>query len=495
MFVRLLLLAGVLGLLVNAPALRTLKPAQTRHSARTPGSEPLGTALKTCRDLRVSGKYYLSRDVSSTGVCFGIDADNIDLNLNGHSITYGTGGGTKPTPAIEGHDCWSKANPGYEGPCGSEHGGLEVHGGTIVQSKKAAPFSPVFGFGQGSFDSAPYIHNIRAWFQNTGAQFYNSNYLPAGARIENNTIYDNVTDIQQPGQGMQSARSAFQGQAISIGQNAQNPGPGDRIKDNRIEGSPQGGIRTVNQNSVISGNDISMNATYANDFCVDVPANNTVVTKNNCHPRSGRGFHVNADHVIIADNIISVIELKQDPEYGGCESGGTYGVQLEFDSSFLSSPPNGVVVKGNTITATAEACQAVGLRLTEMTPAARNTFTGNTIKTTNSGDAHDFGISTDSSNNAGVTISGNTFDDQYAYADGEWDGYSFTIGHNTWRGSPAYTFAALDGACDPKQDGSGAECPSSARFIDRLPNKVKCGPESAATVTIGPEVTVCKPNQ
>lgn len=502
MLVRSVLLAGVVGLLVAARAtpLSDAAPAasqkaQAGHRASTRGPRLSGTALQRCGDLTLPGKYYLSSDVASAGVCFGIDSDNIDLNLNGHTITYGTGGGAKPTPAIEGHDCWSKTNPGYAGPCGSAHGGLEVHGGTIVQSKKAAAFSPVFGFGQGSFSSAPYVHNITARFQNTGAQFYSSSYLPSGARIEDNIIYDNVTDIQQPGQGKLSARSAFQGQAIYIGQNVQNPGVGDRIRDNRIVGSPQGGIRTVNQNSVISGNDISMNATYANDFCADVPANNTMVTKNYCHPRSGRGFHVNASHVIIEGNIITVTELKQDPEYGGCESGGAYGVQLEFDSSFLSSPPTGVVVRRNTITAIAGACQAVGLRLTDITPAGKDSITGNTIKTTNSGDARDFGISTDASNNAGVTIDGNSFDDRYAYADGEWDGYSITIGHNTWLGSPAYTFAALDGACDPTQDGAGAMCPAGARFIDRLPNKVKCGPESAATVTIGGEVTKCKPNQ
>ena len=40
---------------------------------------------------------------------------------------------------------------------------------------------------------------------------------------------------------------------------------------------------------------------------------------------------MNASHVTISNNTINVIELPQDAEYGGCEGGGTYGVQVEFD--------------------------------------------------------------------------------------------------------------------------------------------------------------------
>ena len=322
---------------------------------------PTGVALTSCGDITAAGSYYLANDVSSAGTCFGIDANNITLNLNNHTITYGTGGGNAPTPAIEGHDCWSTSNPVDSGPCGSAHGGLVVYGGKIVQSASSATFSPVFGFGQGTFSSAPYIHDITATFQNAGAQFYYSNYVVTGAKIINNTIYDNVTSINKTGQSDLSARAAFQGQAIYINQNNENPGVGDTIENNTIMGSPQGGIRTVNQNSVISGNDISMNATYSNDFCADVPADSTTVTNNNCHPKSGRGFHVNANKVTISNNKISVIELSQNAEYKGCESGGAYGVQLEFDNSFLPSPPTGVQVTGNTITATSVACEAIGL--------------------------------------------------------------------------------------------------------------------------------------
>ena len=463
--------------------------------AASAATTPTGTKLTACGDLTRPGTYYLANDVSSTVGCFAINAAGITLNLNGHTITYDTGGASHE-PAIQGHDCWSTTQPVIAGDCGNSHGGFVAYGGTIRQAKSSSSFSPVFEFGQGSFTTAPYIHNITAIFQNTGAQFYNSSYLPVGARIEHNTIYDNVTNINEPGQSDEGARSEFQGQAIYIGQNNNNPGTGDLIEDNTIIGSPQGGIRTVNQHSVISGNNISMNASYANDFCADIPAAYTTVSNNNCHPTSGRGFHVNASHVTISNNTIDVIELPQDAEYGGCEGGGTYGVQVEFDNSFLPAPPVGVKVTGNTITATSKSCYATGLRVTSMTPSGSASFTGNKVTTTNTGAAQDFGISTDDSDNSGVTFTGNTFNDKYAYADGDWDGYNHTvIGHNTWLGTPRYVFTAEDGGCDPTQQDSSKTCPVGAEFTDSLPNKVVCGGYSEATITIAGEVKKCKPNQ
>jgi hypothetical protein len=468
-------------------------PTPTPSSPATSVTNPGGAKLTACGDLTKTGTYYLANDVSSTVGCFAIDAAGITLNLNGHTITYDTGGASHE-PAIQGHDCWSTSNPEIAGDCGSSHGGFEVYGGTIVQSVSPSTFSPIFEFGQGNFSSAPYIHNITAVFQNTGAQFYDSNYLPPGVKIENNTIYDNVTNIQQPGQGVLSARSAFQGQAIYIGQSQNNPGSGDLIENNTIVGSPQGGIRTVNQHSTISGNDISMNANYSNDFCADLPADYTTVTNNNCHPKSGRGFHVNSNHVTLSNNQISVIELPQNIEYNGCELDGTYGVQLEWDPSVTPAPPVGVQVTGNTITATSLKCNAIGLRVTDLTAAGNAAFTGNTITTTNNGTALDMGISTDGSINAGVTFTGNTFSDTYTYVDGDWDGSSGTvIGHNTWLGTPKYTFNAADGGCDPTVAESGAICPVNAVFTDNLPNTVSCGAESTAAVTIGGNLTQCKP--
>jgi len=120
--------------------------------------------LSACADLTTSGTYYLSQDVSSSGTCFFIDADNIILNLNGHTITYGTGGGSAGTPGILLADTWytggnmfSLAKTGTR----NAHGGFEIYNGTIQSSNSAAPQSRGIWVGQSSFISpAPKVHDL-----------------------------------------------------------------------------------------------------------------------------------------------------------------------------------------------------------------------------------------------------------------------------------------------------------------------------------------------
>lgn len=448
--------------------------------------------------------------MSSAGTCFGIDANNITLNLNGHTITYGTGGGATPTPAIEAHDSWWAGTPNYTGTSyasSTQHSGLEVYGGSIVQSPNSAPFSSVFAFGQGTFSSAPYIHDITATFQNQGAQFYYSAYLPTGAKIENNTIYDNVTNIQFPGQGYLSARSAFQGQAIFISGQENNPvTSGDTISGNKLVGGPQGGIRSVDQYSTITNNDLAMNANYSNDWCVEISADHTTATGNNCHPKSGRGINIDASYVTVENNIINVTELPQNMEYGtngqpGCEGGGAYGMRIETMPLGPSQPGamTNDTVSGNTVTVTANACYALGLDLIYIPATASGlNVTGNTITTTNAGQSGvlDSGFQFDDSFGNGISITGNTVSSTDYLMYGAWDAFSnITVGHNTWGGSPQLTFFSGDGGCDPTQSDSAKSCPVSINITDALPNKMVCGPYSVATVTIGGQVTVCKPTE
>ena len=415
-----------------------------------------------------------------------------------------------PRRRLKHHDSWWAGTPNYTGTSyasSTQHSGLEVYGGSIVQSPNSAPFSSVFAFGQGTFSSAPYIHDITATFQNQGAQFYYSAYLPTGAKIENNTIYDNVTNIQFPGQGYLSARSAFQGQAIFISGQENNPvTSGDTISGNKLVGGPQGGIRSVDQYSTITNNDLAMNANYSNDWCVEISADHTTATGNNCHPKSGRGINIDASYVTVENNIINVTELPQNMEYGtngqpGCEGGGAYGMRIETMPLGPSQPGamTNDTVSGNTVTVTANACYALGLDLIYIPATASGlNVTGNTITTTNAGQSGvlDSGFQFDDSFGNGISITGNTVSSTDYLMYGAWDAFSnITVGHNTWGGSPQLTFFSGDGGCDPTQSDSAKSCPVSINITDALPNKMVCGPYSVATVTIGGQVTVCKPTE
>lgn len=463
---------------------------------------PTGTALTACQDITTTGSYYLANDVSSAGTCFGIDANNIVLNLNGHTITYGTGGGTTPTPAIEAHDSWWNGSPNYTGTSyasSSNHSNAEIYGGKIVQSPNAAPFSSAIAYGEGTYYAPAYIHDLTATFQNQGAQFVSMLYQPCGTRIEHNTIYDNVTNIQQPGQGALSARSAFQGQVIYLqGTENNSCAIGDTISDNAIVGGPQGGIRTVDQNSTIDGNDISQNATYSNDWCVEISADGTTAENNNCHPKSGRGINIDASHVTVSGNTIDVTELKQNTEYNGCELDGTVGIRLE--SMYLGNyhpVPVGVSITKNTITAVSTACEALALDLVYLEPSVQADITGNVITTTNTGASFDAAFAPDDTDGTGLTITGNTISSMSEYFFGNWDGYNnFTIATNTWKGSPVNTVVADDGACSPYNGNSTDTCPVAVTIVDALPNKVVCGTYSEAKVTInGTVVKQCSSTQ
>lgn len=56
-------------------------------------SGPAGTPISACTTT-LTGTNYLTADVSSAGTCMGVTAANTVLNLNGHTITYGTGSST-----------------------------------------------------------------------------------------------------------------------------------------------------------------------------------------------------------------------------------------------------------------------------------------------------------------------------------------------------------------------------------------------------------------
>jgi len=192
-------------------------------------------------------------------------------------------------------------------------------------------------------------------------------------------------------------------------------------------------------------------------------------------------------------------------EYGtngqpGCENGGSYGVRIE--TLAIPNQPGAMAndtVTGNNITVTANACNAMGFDLIYIPATASGlNVTGNTITTINGGQsgAQDAGFQFDDASGNGISITGNTVTSSNEWMYGYWDGYNgIVVGHNTWEGSPQFTFKAQDGGCDPTQSDSQVTCPVSINITDNLPNKVSCGAESTATVTINGQVTQCKPNQ
>ena len=468
-------------------------------------STPTGTPLTACGDLTTTGTFYLANDVTSSGgTCFWIDADNITLNLNGHTITYGGTTESLPTPGIVLADSFYTGI--FQSGTTTNHNGFVLTGpGTIQDAPSDATIqNAAIWAGQtaGNISPAPSIKDVTFTTNGSKANAIYATFTLSGWDVENNVVsMNNNTPLSL------SDRSAFLGMAIHIGDPEQAAGViADTISNNTITAAQQGGIRTTHQNAVIDGNDITFNSKTSNDFCIDSPADGQTVHLNNCHPTSGRGLHVNASNTTLSNNTINVIELKQNAEYGtppgtpnGCELDGTYGIQVEFDD-FQGIAPTNVQISNNGITATAGDCDAIGMRMTSMDTSGTVTWTSNTVTTTNSaGVGLDYGISFDADQEGGSKFSfvTNTINSMHAYVGVGYDGNASTIGSGqTWNGTHAYIVDNANGFED-----FGTAAPPRPTFtqtttlVDAVPagatSNVLCGGVAGGTVTINGTVTTC----
>ena len=442
------------------------------------------TALKSCTDITKSGYYILYSNVSSAGTCFFIDADNVTLNLNGHTVTYATSGNSRPTPGVVLADSWYTE---LERPGSTErHGNFEIFNGHIVEGRNGAAKSSAIWVGQSNDITTPKMHGLSLTTYSEDAAPIFGTVSMSGWQIYDNVIYEYATTT--------SDRDEFTGYAIILGDQTNAPGViPDHIYQNHILASPQGGIRDVHQNALIDSNEMAFNSYFTNDFCADAPASNQVISNNYCHPKSGRGFHTNSNNVTIDKNNIVVTELPQNAEYNGCELGGTYGVQVEFDTSFLPSPPQNVHVSNNTIHAAAASCDAAGLRLTSMTPGGSVYYSGNNIVTTNTrSSGHDYGISLDADTEGtnDFVFSGNIFNSQFAYVYVDWDGANAVInGGQNFQGSPTYAVYDANGYYDQREGG-----PTFSQAItvdDSARGQIGCGNYAGGPVRVGATSKTC----
>jgi hypothetical protein len=451
---------------------------------------PPATPLSACADLVRPGSYYLTKDVSSPGTCFFIDADHITLNLKGHTITYGTAGGPKGTPGILLADDWYTA-PGLSlarsGTAG-RHGGFVVFGGSIVSSPNAAPQSRGIWVGESNHLSpAPVIHDLTITTYAQDASPIFGTHTPSGWRIYNNTLSYKSISI--------TSRYAFYGYALWLADTLNEPGTvPDAIYNNKILAAPQGGIVDEHQNAVIGPNNITFNSFYANDYCViNYAADGQMIKGNICSPTSGRGIDVESKNVQVTGNIINVTELPQVAEYNGCEGGGADGIRVR-DNADRSNPsaPTGVSISGNTIHAYATKCKAVGIRLTALRSTDSVTISGNKVTTSGSGTEQvpDYAISFESANQPALSFSNNFFASRYAFVNVDWDGANVSIdAQQHWLGSPKLFLDNENGYYDTGH--TGPTFPQSIVVSNSTGGAIKCGLYAAGLSQVGPSRKVC----
>lgn len=383
--------------------------------------------------------YILQNDVTSAGSCFSIQASDITLDLNGHTIAYGTcenhacdrglgnivaiwrtknvvtvtldrsvarvatrlitvsgvsdpsfngtfvvlekpridsltlrqdgpdtpnlSGGTAATTrqryGVIGEQCWDTEID--ENPCGGPFDRLTVMNGKIVQSPNASPYSHAIRIGQGGGGELT-VHNIEVTIGSPSSHAIYTTWAGGGHRIYENKIYDHVKNVIN--------RHQLDGVAIKFEAEDSKALP-NLLYGNEITGSPQGGIVQWAPKSKIYDNRISLQGRASNDFCIYVYGKGMEVYGNHCDNAAGaddggRGLHIVSTDSKIRDNVIRVRELGRNKEYGGCESGGAYGIQIEGDKTANNE------IFGNEITVIAGECDAAALRATDLKPGANN---------------------------------------------------------------------------------------------------------------------------
>jgi hypothetical protein len=391
-----------------------------------------GTLEASCGTLgTANATYSLSEDVSSAGTCFTVSADGVTLNLNGHTITYNTGSNSTATYAVN----------------GQAHNGFTMFGGSILEGTgTAATYAHAVSFScaTGTVNKGPTIYNVNFTWHSESAAGINVDYcgssVPGNAAIYNNTFNDQVVEIV--------SRYDIDGASIRL-DNATAITGTPSIYNNTIIGGPQGGILSEAPTSNIYGNTIKQgnpdgvlqSATgvntpcpppagcqYTNDFSIYDWANHQSVHNNTIAPTEGRGISVDAVVAstagsVVANNNITVIEHANNPEYGGCQTGGAYGIQYD-------DAGNGSVTT-NTVEADALDCQAIGMRVTASGAGATssgNKFLGKFLSGHAGPKYNDeaIGLAMDGAG-GGYTSQGDTFTGDSASVYVDWDGITAPV--------------------------------------------------------------------
>ena len=405
-------------------------------SGNCPTGQPCGATASYCQNytppstsgatlisslpytVTASGNYYLDADLESTGNGISVKASNVDINLNGHTLTYGTvanGSGASQIGEYgvlacntgnlnsEGLD----ASYGSNGQCengGLSAGAITVENGTIVQSPNASQYydptnCPGSGPGSGchhdhstvasdvinvQYSYGLTVKHITLTWQSVDSDGIHANWQTTGAGhdIECNTFNDEVTQLNN--------RAYPRGMAVDL----QNPGSSSSattVEYNTILGTPQNAIDGGTAGTVIQKNDINQGfyqgppftselRMYTNDYAIG-PGGNTadgcplsgVIAYNYVHSVAGRGigcvFERDLNGLSIHDNYVSTTETVENAEYGpnGNSPGATWvsACQGGGGRGFEAKESLGINLYNNTFILSVGACGGVGIVFVE----------------------------------------------------------------------------------------------------------------------------------
>jgi hypothetical protein len=395
-----------------------------------PLTPPSGTPLSACKTLSAGTKYYLTRDVSSPGTCMISGGDGWTLNLNGHTIIYGTAkrarvssnaavaNGTATvtcascsfTPDIVGDEAFiDDASQNFDETTVASW----VNAHTITLASASHWTTPRNNL---NIWTAKAVHAIdcdariakgckNATIYN-GAITQSANINPRSSAVHigadndwgdngRNTISDLRININsQDSIGIEINYGSF-GDHIQFNtitdtsttlyerdhlvgypikllgayNSNRRTDPLQYISDNTCLGSPQGCIESDDSSAIINNYAHLGPTQFVGGYCVFASSAGVVIRGNSCSGNT-RGVEFEASDFLADSNIINTQDsgAVHDPGHNpvGCEIGGNYGIRIKDYVGSGTQITKGLI-KNNQVTVTQAACPAQAIRLTQIT--------------------------------------------------------------------------------------------------------------------------------
>ncbi len=276
--------------------------------------------------------YVLTQNVTTAGTCFAIGAHGITLDLNGKTVTYGTGSATRmygvavPSSSITRRPYFPDTNIPDSAFVGADN--VTIRNGTIVQGGTGTESYAIYLWGADNLTVRDTHTTVQG--NDTGNIYFN---YSGHSTVFNNTMVNNSTVVTNRHQGRDVL--GWEGGSGYLD-----------VHDNTITGGPQYGIRVRQGDATgpaaIYRNTVNHHGRVANPYAIGISIDNASVYENTINPVNGRGIHIagvnNAD---VYSNTITVRE-GSNPEYS---PGWAQGIKIENGRN--------AKVHGNTITALA----------------------------------------------------------------------------------------------------------------------------------------------
>ncbi len=407
--------AATLSLAVTAAPFVPTPPTPTPPTPTPPTPTPptpapptaAGTPLTACQALSSANTtYVLQNNVQSPGTCFGIVADNVTLNLNGHTVTYATTDSSRANYGVLSADCWDSELAGIPAAlCGGSHKNPVIMNGTLTQGPAAAPQSHAVRFGQGNNRQSETVHDVTINISAQDTEGIYSTFPPGNSQYYKLVINDSVTNV--------SNRDQFYGYPIRLdyGGNIAGTNLVDVVHDVICNGSPQGCINSEGALLAYNNSGKLGPQQYVGGYGIFLGGNNEEAYGNS-FTGATRGFEIEGSNVKLHDNVLDIEDSGSvhDPGHNpdGCEIDGTYGIRVKGYPPTIA--PTSVTIANNTVRVTAGPCQAQGLRFTSIASNEQIAVTSNTFTLVQAGSSTmNAGVSLDAADGTGVTFSGNQF--------------------------------------------------------------------------------------